>query len=166
MMARRIAFLPDPAGQAIVELAIALPILVFILLAAVDLSRVFAVQLAVQNAARVGAETSVLGSVTTDGATRAAARQELGAIPGVTGSNAVIKVSRKISGSDCFTTVRVRYTFQTIIPWPLIPNVARIDRSTVAREFRATPIPGDPFDSEDSDAADQSDCDDSGGSLD
>jgi hypothetical protein len=31
--------------------------------------------------------------------------------------------------------VRVTYTFRTITPWPMIPNVFTFDRSTTMRQF-------------------------------
>ena len=35
--------------------------------------------------------------------------------------------------APCFAIVRVRYTFRTVTPWPLIPNTANFDRSTIVR---------------------------------
>jgi hypothetical protein len=44
-------------------------------------------------------------------------------------------VSPPTVDDPCFVTVRVRYAFRTIIPWPLIPNTANFDRSTTMRLF-------------------------------
>jgi hypothetical protein len=32
-------------------------------------------------------------------------------------------------------TVRVRYTFRTLVAWPLIPTILDLDRSVVMREY-------------------------------
>jgi hypothetical protein len=39
-------------------------------------------------------------------------------------------------GAVCFLRVRVRYTFGTIVPWPLIPNRITVDRTVAAPMFR------------------------------
>ena len=39
--------------------------------------------------------------------------------------------------NPCFAVVRVQYTFRTVTPWPLIPNTANFDRTTVMRMFKA-----------------------------
>src|SRR5438067_13498370 len=48
--------LSDDLGQSMVELALLLPVLVFGLIGGADLARAYALQLAVQNGARAGAE--------------------------------------------------------------------------------------------------------------
>ena len=51
---------PRSRGQALVELAIILPVLLLLMLAALDLGRIFYARIAVENAAREGAmEASV-----------------------------------------------------------------------------------------------------------
>lgn len=132
----------EERGQALVELALALPILLFLLVGGTDLARVFSAQTAVQGAARVGAEAASL-----DFASPAdLARAELAGSPGLNAATAVITVAVHDGGgvdgtcagtptlSDpCFATVRVLYQFRTVIAWPGLPNVIGLDQS---RTFR------------------------------
>lgn len=41
----------------------------------------------------------------------------------------------------CYATVRVQYTFRTVTPWPLIPNLANFDRSTTMRTIKGGALP-------------------------
>jgi Flp pilus assembly protein TadG len=153
--------LSDDLGQSLVEISLSLPLLVFLLIGGVDIGRAFAVQLAVQNGARAGAEASALDYTPTNGEAATHAQQEMNRTPGMdagttctnsgnvyTCGSATITITRaKFDGSACPATpgidganacyfkVRVQYTWRTIIPWPGIPNVFNIDRSTLVRVF-------------------------------
>lgn len=130
-----------------VEIALALPIMVFLLIGGADMARAFAVQLAVQNGARAGAESYAITFTPTSLETIQHTQQEMNRTPGMDASLATITVQKKqadgvttcIATPDpttpCFVTVRVQYTFRTIIAWPLIPNVYNFDRSTTVRTF-------------------------------
>jgi Flp pilus assembly protein TadG len=135
-------------GQSLVELALTLPILIFILLGGADLARGFAQQLAVQNGARAGAEAAAIDYTPSVSEAIARARDEMSRTPGMDGSQPTVGVGfAQTNGSacvdpptvaaPCYATVRVQYTFRTIIPWPLIPNVANFDRSTTMRMIKA-----------------------------
>ena len=140
-------FFREQLGQSMVEMALALPIVTFLLLGGADLARAFSIQIAVQNGARAGAESTVLDFTPTGAETSAHALQEMNRTPGMDASQATITVSRKqqdgttdcISSPDpttpCFVTVRVQYTFRTIIHWPFIQNVFNMDRSTSMRVY-------------------------------
>ncbi len=140
-------FCRDERGQSIVELALMLPMLVFLLIGGADLGRAFAIQIAVQNGARAGAEASAIDFTPTTQEAKDHAQQEMNRTPGMNASNATITVTRtRADGTTaciqtpdpvtpCYFTVRVRYTFKTIIPWPLIPNTFTFDRSTSVRTF-------------------------------
>ena len=126
------------------ETALLLPILVFLILAGGDLARAYAMQLAVQNGARAGAEAAAIDFTPTAAESEARARDEMGRTPGMSsvtptvtvtfargdGSQCVAPVT---DGTQCYATVRVQYTFRTVTPWPLIPNTANFDRSTKMR---------------------------------
>lgn len=130
-------------GQSLVETALALPLLVFLLIGGADFARAFSVQVGVLNAARAGVEAAVtrapgvtLPVVADDPAVIAYARDELGRVPGVDGSAATITVAHTTgAGGELLTTVRVRYTHRTVVPWPLIPNTLALDRSATFRRF-------------------------------
>lgn len=140
-------FLRDQFGQSMVEMALALPMLTFLLIGGADMARAFAVQIAVQNGARAGAEATVLDFTPTGAATILHAQQEMNRTPGMDASLATISVTRKqqdgitacIQSPDpttpCFVTVRVQYTFHTIITWPFIQSTFNFDRSTKMRVY-------------------------------
>lgn len=141
-------------GQALIELALALPILVFLLLGGLDFARSLSAQVGVLNAARVGAEagasraTGVAQPVgVNDAAVIAYARTELSRVPGVDAADATITVSAAqadgstaclnppTTATPCYITVRVRYPFRTAIAWPLLPNAIDLDRSVQFRSY-------------------------------
>ena len=131
------------------ELTLSLPFMIFLLIGGADLARAFALQLAVQNGARAGAEAAAIDQAPTATMAEARARDEMGRTPGMDAANATITVAFKQDGGlldcvnpptvllPCFVTVRVQYTFETIVAWPLIPNVANFDRSTTMRTIKA-----------------------------
>ncbi len=132
-------------GQSLVELALTLPLLVFGLVAGADLARAYALQLAVQNGARAGAEAAAVGKYPTQSQISSRTRDEMNRTPGMDASSATVMVTLKqLDGlTDCFdpptpaiacyATVRVQYTFHTLTPWPLVPNAATFDRQTTMR---------------------------------
>ena len=123
-------------GQAIVETALALSLLIFTLLGGADIARIYAAQLAVENAARAGAEAAVMRVATTDPAIVSYASDELGRVAGVDASQATITVTHTTgSGGESLVNVRVRYTFRTLTPWPGIPNSLDLDRTTTFRNY-------------------------------
>lgn len=145
--------LQDDAGQSMVELALALPIMVFVLIGGTDLARAYAVQLAVQNGARAGAEAAAVNSAPTETAVRARTIDEMDRTPGLVATNAIITITFKqvddittcvdppTPATPCYAKVRVQYTFRTVTPWPLIPNVATFDRTTIMRTIKGGTLP-------------------------
>jgi Flp pilus assembly protein TadG len=138
----------EQVGQSMVELALLLPILVFGLIGAADLARAFAIQLAIQNGARAGAEAYVISSTPTavQAATRVA--DEVSRTPGIDLNLLDVTTPQRAQHADgtdclttptvanpCFYTVTVEYQFHTLVPWPFIPNVANFNRSTTMRTF-------------------------------
>ncbi len=127
-----------------VETALMLPIMVFLILAGGDLARGFAIQIAVQNGARAGAESAAIDYTPTTVDTEAHARDEMGRTPGMNGTLPAVSVTFAQSdgtacvvpptlANPCFATVRVQYPWRTITAWPLIPNTFNFDRSTTMR---------------------------------
>lgn len=130
-----------------VEVALLLPLLVFILLAGADLARAYALQLSVQNGARAGAEAAAIDFSPTTATAVSRARDEMNRTPGMNAAAATITAAfahtdgtacttTPTVAAPCFVTVRVVYTFNTVTPWPLIPNTATFDRTTVMRVFK------------------------------
>ena len=133
-----------------VELALLLPILVFGLIGAADLARAFALQLAVVNGARAGAEAYAINFTPTRALAIQRAKDEMSRTPGMDISDpSVLNVDAWAAQADgataclqpptvatpCFVTVSIQYTFHTLVPWPFIPNTANFDRSTTMRTF-------------------------------
>lgn len=144
-------FLKSERGQSVVELALTLPIIVFILIGGADLARAFAMQLAVQNGARAGAEAVAIDFSPTASLAEARARDEMARTPGMDGNVPTVTVTfRQADGlttclttpvvaTPCYATVRVQYTYNAVIPWPLVPNTANFDRSTTMRTIKGGP---------------------------
>ncbi len=96
----------------------------------------FGAQLAVQNAARAGAEAAVTRAATTDAAIIAYATDELGRVAGVDTAQATITVTHTTgAGGESLVGVRVEYTFRTLTPWPGIPNSVALDRTATFRNY-------------------------------
>lgn len=143
-----IPFIRNERGQSMVELALTLPVLVFILIGGADLARAFAMQLAVQNGARAGAEAAAIDRSPTVGLAEARARNEMSRTPGMDSNVPTVTVTFKQANgttdclstptiaNPCFATVRVQYTFNAVIPWPLVPNSATFDRQTTMRTIK------------------------------
>lgn len=138
--------LSDERGQSLVELALTLPIMVFVLIGGADMARAYALQLAVQNGARAGAEAAAINSAPTSTLAIARARDEMSRTPGMDLADPSLIVTASFGKANgtacdatpsiaapCFVTVRVRYTFRTVTPWPIVPNTANFDRTTTMR---------------------------------
>ena len=137
----------EELGQSLVELALLLPILVFGLIGAADLARAFALQLAVQNGARAGAEAYAIDFTPSEIEAIARARDERARTPGMNALGTIVTVtvaqadgltdcvSPPTIADPCYVTVNVKYTFNTIVPWPIIPNQANFNRETTMRTF-------------------------------
>lgn len=122
-----------------------LPILVFLILAGGDMARGFAIQIAIQNGARAGAEAAAIDFSPTATETEGRARDEMSRTPGMDGSAPLVSVTfAQIDGvtacvnpptlaTPCFATVRVQMTWRTITAWPLVPNTFTFDRQTTMR---------------------------------
>lgn len=138
-------FSRNDRGQSMVEVALMLPILVFLVLAGGDMARGYAIQIAIQNGARAGAEAAAIDFTPTAAETEARARDEMSRTPGMDSTAPTITVTfKQLDGvtacvsppslaAPCFATVRVEMTWRTITAWPLIPNTFNFDRTTTMR---------------------------------
>jgi hypothetical protein len=123
-------------GQALVETALALSLLVFTLMGGADIARVYAATLAVENSSRAGAEAAVMRVAMTDPAIASYASDELGRVAGVDATKATISVTHTTgSGGESLVNVRVQYTFRTLTPWPGVPNAVALDRTATFRNY-------------------------------
>jgi Flp pilus assembly protein TadG len=137
-------------GQSMVELALLLPILVFGLIGAADFARAFALQLAIENGARAGAEAYAINFAPTPALAQARAMDEISRTPGIDVNDPSLSidtparpthtdgsqcVTTPTVAAPCFYTVTIQYQFRTLVPWPFIPNTANFNRSTTMRTF-------------------------------
>lgn len=135
------------AGQAMVEVALALPLLVFGVVGGTDLARAFALQIAVENGARAGAEAYAITSLPTPAQAQQAAVDEINRTPTAVATPSMVTVTTTLSdgvtpctgtstvANPCFVNVRVQYSWQTLFAWPLIPTSGTFDRTTSMRTF-------------------------------
>ena len=139
-------FLGDTVAQAMVELALTLPLLVFAILGGADLARAFALQIAVENGARAGAESYAINSTPTTALAQTAVVNEINRTPTANVQASDITVTKAKSdgtacvspptvATPCFVSVRVIYGWKTIIAWPIVPNSGTFDRTTTMRTF-------------------------------
>ena len=149
-------FVRGDVGQSMIEFALTLPLLVFSLLGGAEMARAYAIQLAVQNGARAGAEGAALDSTPTSVEATAHAQNEMNRTPGLTATEATITVSftrsdlttacsgaasTAVAGTStiaipCFANVRVQYTYHTLVPWPGLPNTFYFNRVTHVRRYQ------------------------------
>jgi Flp pilus assembly protein TadG len=134
-------------GQSIVELALCLPLLVFGVIGGADLARAYALQIAVENGSRAGAEAFAITSIPTTLEAQQAAVDEINRTPTAAATTAMVTVtttlvdgvtacvSASTIATPCFVNVRVQYNWQTLVAWPLIPNSGTFDRTTSIRTF-------------------------------
>ncbi len=130
-----------------VELALTLPLLVFAILGGADMARAFALQIAVENGSRAGAESYAIDQTPTNAEAQAAVVNEINRTPtaNALSSNVTVTkaqadgvtacVSPPTVATPCFVSVRVVYGWSTIIAWPFVPNGGTFDRTTVMRTF-------------------------------
>jgi len=130
-----------------IELALMLPMLVFALLGGADMARAFALQIAVENGSRAGAEAYAIDSTPTNAEAQAAAVAEVNRTPTANLSAADVTVTKARADGvtacvspptvtiPCFVSVRVVYAWSTLAAWPFVPNGGTFDRTTTMRTF-------------------------------
>ncbi len=130
-----------------VELALALPLLVFGVVGGADLARAYALQIAVENGARAGAEAYAITSLPTTAEAKQAAIDEINRTPTAVATTSMVSVDTFLAdgvtvctgistiATPCFVTVRVQYTWRTLIAWPIVPNSGTFDRTTTIRTY-------------------------------
>jgi Flp pilus assembly protein TadG len=119
-------------GVAALELAVLLPFLLFIFVAAVDFGRIFYYEIAVTNCARSGAlyaSTDATHAANTQGIQTAA----LAEAPELRSVLSVSSTTGTDSAGNPFVAVKVSYPFQTISNFPGIPTSATVSRTVQMR---------------------------------
>lgn len=126
------------SGQSLVELALAVPVLVLLLLAAADFGRLFYVWIAVNNAARAGAQygSQTLTSAADTNGMKLAATTDGSNISGLTATASQCTCVSGTSVTVCsgsnynctnapqatFVKVNTQATFNTVVNYPGMPS--------------------------------------------
>ena len=124
-------------GVAAVELAVLLPLLMFLFVIAVDYARIFYYSVTVENCARNGAlcasnaftypmPYSIIQAALADGASLS---------PPLTASDVTVANGTDANNNPT-VTVTINYTFQTITKYPGLPSTVNLARSV---EMRVAP---------------------------
>ena len=123
-------------GQSLVELALTAPILIMLMLGAVDFGRVYFAQVSVTNAAQNGAayaSQSATNAANLPGI-KTAATADTSDLLHTSATNPTVTV---VTGNDSqgrpYADVKVHYTFTTIFPWPGLSSSFGVDRTVRAR---------------------------------
>lgn len=130
-----------------VELALTLPLLVFSILGGADMARAFALQIAVENGSRAGAESYAIDSTPTNSEAQSAAVNEINRTPTAVATASDVTVTKAQAdgvtacvspptvATPCYVSVRIVYPWRTIIAWPFVPSSGTFDRTTSVRTF-------------------------------
>jgi len=135
-------------GQSIVELALCLPLLVFGVVGGADLARAYALQIAVENGSRAGAEAYAItaAAVRTTAEAQQATIDEINRTPTAAATFSMVTVTTTLAdgvttcnttslAAPCYVNVRVQYNWRTLVAWPMIPNSGTFDRTTSMRTY-------------------------------
>jgi len=116
-------------GAAVVELAVLLPLLVFLFVIAVDFGRIFYFSVTLTNCARAGA---MYASDPTTNAESAFASTQAAALADATNLSPAPTVT-SVSGVDAagrpYVEVTAAYSFRTITGFPGVPNQVNLTRT-------------------------------------
>ena len=136
-------FMRSRRAAAAAELALTLPVLMLIVLGAVDFGRFLFSYIAVSNGARAGAGVGSMSSYTTaslvnwQGNIRNAVIDDMGQMYGFDASQlTVTSTGVTEANGDWRAEVEVVYPFQMIISWPGMPNTLTLRRTVSMRAIR------------------------------
>ena len=130
-------FFGDKRGQSLVEFGLMLPVLVLLVLGAIDFGRVFFAYVSVTNSARNGADYAAFHCTPAcdeDGIRNAVVADTSDLLNTSPTNPAVSVTTAEWFGEDHRRVdVTVTYTFNTIFPWPGIPESMDVVRTVTAR---------------------------------
>jgi len=105
--------LKDPRGQALVELALVVPVLLTLVLGVVEFGRLFSAYMTIQHAAREGARLGVLGATDAEIISRVQANSSALDLALLTVS---VTPGYAMRTPGSIMTVSVAYSFRVIVP--------------------------------------------------
>jgi Flp pilus assembly protein TadG len=131
-------------GAVLIEFALILPVLITIVLAAIDFGRFAHAHMAVTNAARVGAGYASMHPYTSgtqalwQSKVRESIKNEMQGVLNYNDTQLVMTTPQVITDADGLKRVRieVKYPFTTLVNWSLIPNNYLMTRAVEMRFIR------------------------------
>ena len=121
-------------GAALLEFAILLPLLLFLLLGATDFARVYHDYLTITDSSRNGALYASLNSAQTKTVYQAGiVSAALADVGGLSPVPTVSTATGNLSQGNNYVDVTVDYTFKTLVNFPGIPNTMPLSRTTRMR---------------------------------
>jgi len=123
-------------AQSLVEFALVAPVLIILLLGAIDFGRVYFAHVSVTNAARNGADFAAGGptAAADTAGIKSAALADTTDLLQTSATNPQVTVT---TGTDSqgrlYADVKVHYDFNTMFPWPGLPNSIDVERTVRAR---------------------------------
>ena len=136
------AYHADRAGAALIEFVIVLPLLITLVLGALDFGRFAYTYIAVTNAARAGAGFASFHPYTVTTQPNWVQQIEVTVVAelGDEFDPGQVEVLPPVVSVDADgmrrVRVEVRYPFQTVTNWPLIPNAVTLERAAEMRFIR------------------------------
>ena len=138
-------------GQSLAEFALLLPVLLILVLGAIDFGRVYFAYVSVTNASRNAAQYGSFNTIRandedcTDGnCLRLAAIADTSNLLNTSSTNPEVTTescsvgSLDDQGNEC-VRITVTYTFETLVPWPGLPNSIDLSRTV---QMRVAELPG------------------------
>ena len=123
-------------GQSLMELALIAPLLIILMLGAIDFGRVFFAYVSVTNGARNGADyasTSATAAADLPGIRAAAVSDTVDLLDTSPTNPDVTATTGTDTQGRLYADVTVTYTFSNIFPWPGLPNSMNVLRTVRAR---------------------------------
>ncbi len=134
---------PRRRGLAAAEFALVLPVFVVLVLGCVDFGRAVHAQVALTNAARVGAEFGATHRVTPSSRADWESRlneivaEEAASIPDFDAARLVIDVTTADEpDGDLRVAVALDYPFRTLVAWPGLPRRVTLEHDVAMRQYR------------------------------
>jgi Flp pilus assembly protein TadG len=126
-------------GVAVVELAVLLPLLVFLFLLAIDFARVFYFSLSLTNCARAGALYASDPSTADESPFASVQAAALAEATNFSPQPTIVSTSGTDSSGRRYVSVTANYTFQAITGFPGIPSQVPLQRTVTMFESAASP---------------------------
>jgi Flp pilus assembly protein TadG len=115
-------------GAAVVELAVILPLLVFLFVIAVDFARVFYYSVTLTNCARAGAMYASDPTTSAESPFASTAAAAVADAPNLSPAPTVSTTSGTDAAGRPYVEVTAAYTFRTITGFPGVPNQVNLTR--------------------------------------